>query len=216
MQNHLPQCPLCHNENISLRLSKDERLHYWDCGTCSLLFLDQKFHLDSFEEQGHYLKHNNDVNDPRYQKFLSPVTDFVLQSFSPPAEGLDYGAGPGPVVTEVLRSHGFEMNLYDPFFWQNTQVLEKQYDFIIASEVVEHFYRPGEEFKKLKNLMKEDASLIIMTHLFDESIDFKNWYYQRDPTHVAFYQHETFEWIRKTFNFKSLLRPHPRVVVLKL
>ena len=30
--------------------------------------------------------------------------------------GLDYGCGKGPVITEQLKTKGFRVDLYDPFF----------------------------------------------------------------------------------------------------
>jgi hypothetical protein len=37
--------------------------------------------------------------------------------------------------------------------------------------------------------------------LFDNSINFENWYYRRDPTHVIFYSEKTFHVIAKQRNW---------------
>ena len=41
-----------------------------------------------------------------------------------------------------------------------------------------------------------------MTSIFYESIDFAKWYYKNDPTHVAFFCEETFDFIAKEFGFE--------------
>jgi hypothetical protein len=209
------KCCLCQSDQIAIKLIKPSGEQYWDCSTCGLIFLDETFHLIPTTEKQHYLTHNNDIADPRYQHFVSPVTDYVMNNIPVTSKGLDYGAGPGPVVASVLRARGFELNLYDPYFCDDKSVLENDYDFIVSTEVVEHFYSPAQEFLKLKQLLKRHGQLVIMTHLYDDAIDFKQWYYHRDPTHVVFYRIKTFEWVQLQFDFKELLKIHDRVVVLK-
>jgi hypothetical protein len=68
------------------------------------------------EEKERYLTHNNDITDPRYQKFVQPVVNAVMENFSTASKGLDFGAGAGPVAAEVLGGKGYSVKLYDPFF----------------------------------------------------------------------------------------------------
>jgi hypothetical protein len=35
---------------------------------------------------------------------------------------------------------------------------------------------------------------------------FAQWWYARDPTHVAFYSDQTFRWIEQKYDFKRLIR----------
>jgi hypothetical protein len=42
-----------------------------------------------------------------------------------------------------------------------------------------------------------------MTQLYSPEIDFGNWYYIKDPTHVFIYQSATMEWIRRKQEFSS-------------
>ncbi|MGO1820189.1 MAG: hypothetical protein ACTH0S_10965 [Senegalia sp. (in: firmicutes)] len=48
------------------------------------------------------------------------------------------------------------------------------------------------------------GSIFCMTSLYDEDIDFKNWYYKNDETHVFFYHKKALEWIKNEFNFSDL------------
>jgi SAM-dependent methyltransferase len=153
------------------------------------------------EEKARYETHNNDVNDPGYQRFVSPIVSSVLRDFTPNHSGLDFGAGTGPVISKLLRDRGFDIVKYDPFFHDHPVLLEDTYDYIVCCEVVEHFYAPAREFARLKRLLKPQGRLYCMTHLYNPELDFRNWYYIKDPTHVFIYQSATMEWIRQKYGF---------------
>jgi hypothetical protein len=70
--------------------------------------------------------------------------------------------------------------------------------------VIEHFYHPEKEFRLLKNLLQPNGRLYCMTHIYNPKIDFENWYYKNDPTHVFIYQEATLIWIKNNFNFASV------------
>ena len=110
--------------------------------------------------------------------------------------------------------HGIKMNCYDIYFFPNNDVLDLQYDFIGASEVCEHFYNPKKEFELLQSLLKPKGILFIMTLLYDDSIDFSNWSYKIDPTHVFFYTKKTIDWICQNYGF-TLLEIDKRLVVIQ-
>jgi 2-polyprenyl-3-methyl-5-hydroxy-6-metoxy-1,4-benzoquinol methylase len=86
--------------------------------------------------------------------------------------------------------------------------------FIVCCEVIEHFNNPAREFEKLFHLLSEDGHLICMTHLYNSDIEFRNWYYRNDPTHVFIYQEETLHYIDNRFGFK-LLFSDGRLVIFK-
>ncbi len=41
-----------------------------------------------------------------------------------------------------------------------------------------------------------------MTKIYDKSIIFEDWYYRKDPTHVAFYSKQTLETIADMMDWK--------------
>lgn len=201
-------CTLC---NSPLTNKPDEE--YYNCVICRAWVKDNTLYLTPEEEKQRYQTHNNDINDPRYRKFTSPISNFILENFANYHQGLDFGSGTGPVISGVLRDEGYKVVQYDPFFANDPKLLEKQYDYIFACEVVEHFYDPAKEFEKLFAMLKTGGKLILMTHLYDDSIDFKTWYYRKDPTHVFIFRRETFEYISERFGFDSL-EIKERLVVL--
>lgn len=92
------------------------------------------------------------------------------------------------------------MEIYDPFYAPDESVLEAQYDFVTATEVVEHFRKPANEFGRLWSLVKPGGVLGLMTKLALDRDAFSHWHYKNDPTHVAFYSRKTFQWLAQQFN----------------
>jgi len=195
------QCPLCYDDSIDLYLGIKER-KYLICKRCDLVFVPEKNLLSPEEEKRRYDLHENDIGDSNYQEFLSQLLNPMLEVLNPPALGLDYGCGPGPALANMFEKQGYSMKIYDPFYANDPGVLDKKYDFITCTEVVEHFHEPGKEFSQIINLLKPKGFLGIMTDLRVARKDFKNWHYRRDPTHVCFYSDKTFDWISQEWGLK--------------
>lgn len=188
-------CPLCDTE-LKERIDKE----YYICTKCEAYVKDCLLYLSSEEEKKRYENHNNDVNDKGYQLFTSPITNSITKRFNSNSLGLDYGSGTGPVITKTLTDLGYKIINYDPFFYPDKTYLNYYYDFIFSCEVFEHFYQPKQEIIKLLNLIKKRGYLIIMTHIFDKTCDFKNWYYRNDPTHVFIFTSKTLKFIESNYN----------------
>lgn len=195
-------CSLCGGKTSFFHQQK-ERI-FVRCGQCLSVLLLPEFFLTGDAEEERYLSHNNDVTDVRYQKFVSPITEAIKEHFPASARGLDYGCGTGPVAAVELQKLGYRVNLYDPYFEDHPEALEQKYDFIICCEVMEHFHRPRAEFHRLKNLLNPTGRLYCKTSLFKEDINFADWYYKNDPTHVFLYSKKSLEWIQEYFGFRSL------------
>lgn len=185
-------CPLC---ETSLQHLIDA--FYYHCQTCDAYVKDSAFYLDEHQEKERYEIHNNDVNDAGYQQFTSPITNYILEKYSPNQLGLDFGCGTGPVISKQLHDQHYRVKLYDPYFFTDESYLNFQYDYIFSCEVFEHFYHPKQEIEKLLRLLKTSGRLLIMTHLYDGVIAFSNWYYRKDPTHVFIYTSKTIAYIAK-------------------
>ena len=187
-------CPLCATPSAPLFGVREGR-RYHRCGVCRLVFMDPAFHLGAEAERARYSEHNNDPDDPRYRAFLERLAVPLMERLPPGARGLDYGSGPGPTLSLILTGAGFPTVDWDPYFASDRSVLTGVYDFVTCSETAEHFFRPQEEFRRLDALLAPGGWLGIMTGIFHPDVDFQEWWYVRDPTHVAFYAPETLEWI---------------------
>lgn len=196
-------CPLCQTAGNTFYNGPGSP--YLECPDCKALFVPSKFLPDPETEISRYKSHNNDVEDPSYQKFVSPIVNAVERDFSAVKHtGLDFGAGTGPVITKLLKEKGFKIAAYDPFFINDRSLLQKKYDFIAACEVIEHFHHPRKEFHLLRNLLNKGGRLYCMTHIYDDSIPFENWYYKNDSTHVFIYRKETFSIIKQRYGFSDV------------
>lgn len=197
-------CILC-NTHLSEPIHSEKEHRFFECKNCGSVLRGRETFPDDKAEIERYTTHNNDVNDPRYQAFVSPITTAVQSDFSfENTLGLDFGAGTGPVITKVLNNNGYHLNLYDPFFHPDISVLNEKYDFIVCCEVIEHFHQPLKEFQLLKSLLKPNGKLYCMTDIYSQVIDFSKWYYKNDPTHVIFYTEKSLQWIQKEMGFNKL------------
>jgi Zn-finger nucleic acid-binding protein len=194
-------CPLC--TAPSSTFFKDNNQHFLLCPNCTGIFRDRHELLHIHDEKERYLHHKNDVKDMGYLKFVSPIIKQVQHYFGEGARGLDYGCGHTPVLSEHLKKEAYTMSYFDPLFFNDISVINKQYEFIVCCEVMEHFYHPLTEFKKLYKSLLPGGKLICKTHLFEKEIDFESWYYKNDPSHVFIYQDKTIEWIKEFCDFKD-------------
>lgn len=217
MQPDVHSCPLCLSTGASLFFTsrqKNLERDYFHCDTCDLVFVPPEFHVSPEAARQRYLTHDNDPDDPDYRRFLSRLWDELRPRLPQGARGLDYGAGPGPALAAMIEEDGFSAALYDPIFHPNETPLAKTYDFITCTETVEHFTTPRADFLRLNELLAPGTYLGIMTDILEDIRKFPDWYYHRDPTHVAFYTPHTFQWLAAWLG-QELERPRPRVILLR-
>ena len=191
-------CPLCHSPDHRL-FFEDQQRPYRRCNSCELVFVSESHRLDRAAEKRVYDQHENDPADPQYREFLSRLYRPMIARVPEGAEGLDFGAGPGPTLSVMFEEVGHNMWIYDPFYAPQAAALQRTYDFITASEVVEHLYRPGEELARLWACLRPGGWLGVMTKRVRDREPFASWHYKNDPTHVCFYSEATFRWIAGNF-----------------
>jgi len=199
-----PTCPLCH-QNSTRQYFISEKNSCFECTVCGTVFKPPSLFPNLKQEKERYLEHNNNVEDTRYQSFVTPIVVFILEQFETEKVGLDFGAGTGPVISKLLIEKGFKVALYDPFFYPDKSCLENSYDFVICCEVIEHFHDPAKEFQLLRKLLKPEGKLICMTDLLPKKEKFQKWYYKNDPTHVIFYSQKNINWIKENFDFTQVI-----------
>ncbi len=186
----MTECPVCERGQLEdFQVVKAQQ--YLRCQVCEATLLAQACRLSASEERAIYDFHENETEDPGYRKFLSKLTEPLLERLEPGMAGLDFGCGPGPALAGMLTEAGMAMSLYDPFFHDSAQALERQYDFLTCTEVVEHLHQPAQVFRQMDGLLKPGGWLGVMTCFQTDDARFANWHYRRDPTHVVFYREHT-------------------------
>lgn len=195
MEPELLRCPLCENTGYSEFFHNDRKRDFFRCSFCNLTYVPPSQLLSSEAEKAEYDKHRNSPADSGYREFLSRLFVPLQERLDPGSHGLDFGSGPGPTLSVMFEEAGHQMSLFDPFYAPDAHTLQKQYDFITASEVVEHLHNPAAQLALLWSILKPGGWLGIMTKLALDKSAFSGWHYKNDPTHVCFFSMETMEWL---------------------
>lgn len=206
-------CPLCMSSEGFTPLEGPKQRNHQLCHHCQLIFMERKFLPDSATEKKRYQAHQNGPQDAGYVRFLEQAITPALPWLNAPMHGLDYGCGPTPTLSGLLRARGLSCENYDPFFFPDSP--KGGYDFIFATEVLEHFFNPRQELLRIQGLLKPGGILVIMTELWESVEKFSGWHYARDNTHVCFYHEKTMAYICSQYGFEKLSPRSTRVSVLK-
>lgn len=187
-------CPLCSGTALA-GYHRDKRRAYLQCSICDLVFVPEQFHLSADQEKAEYDFHQNDPLDLGYRGFLNRLAEPLLERLEPQSQGLDFGCGPGPCLSLMLEEQGHSVALYDLYYANKPHLLASEYDFVTATEVVEHLANPLFELDRLWGILRSGGQLAIMTKLVSSPEKFANWHYKSDPTHISFFSVATFEYL---------------------
>ncbi len=187
-------CPLCGQRDAG-HFCRDRRGDYYRCGRCHLVFVPPALFPSAAQEKAEYDRHRNDPRDPGYRRFHGRLFQPLQQRLAPGSEGLDFGCGPASALAAMLREAGHRLALYDRFYAHQPEVLRREYDFITATEVVEHLHRPDAVLQQLWSSLRPGGILGLMTKLVRDREAFASWHYKNDPTHVVFFSRPTFTWL---------------------
>jgi SAM-dependent methyltransferase len=208
-------CGLCNSTSVVEFFTHPRWGTYFHCTHCDFRFLDSAHYVDVLEEEKIYKQHTNELDNPYYIEFLNPTVDLIKQHVSQQAAGLDYGCGYSPLLATWLNKDGYRVDTYDPMFFPDKSQLATSYDYIIATEVIEHFKDPTTDFELLSQLLKPGAKFIAMTLLYDKSIVFDNWHYRRDPTHVSFFSIQSLDFLAEKMHWDILYSDKKRTFVFQ-
>lgn len=197
--SHPPSaCPLC-GAGDAPSFHRDRRRQYLRCADCALIFVPPRHFLSPRAEKAEYDLHRNSPEDAGYRRFLGRLFQPLSERLAPRSRGLDFGSGPGPTLSVMLEEAGHDVALYDPFYAPNLHLLRvgagRPYDFITASEVLEHLQRPRFELDRLWACLRPGGWLGVMTKLALGPEEFAQWHYKNDSTHVVFFSAATFRWL---------------------
>ena len=184
------------------------------CKICDLVFVPEQFHVTEEVEKQRYLQHNNQIDDPEYRSFLQRMWYQLKPRLKPGSTGLDFGSGPGPALSAMMKENGFNILTYDKYFQPDRSVLKTQYEFITSTETVEHLSNPREIFDLFHRILKPSGWIGLMTSMLDNWSEFSDWHYHRDPTHVSFYSKSSMQWVANQFGWHTIF-PVTNVVLFR-
>ena len=198
-----PRCKICGNQ-VQTLMDTQFDVDYFLCLNCEYLFQDETTCLSSEEEKQIYLSHENSADNVGYvNRFREMIETYLLPENPTNLNVLDFGSGPEPVLADLLKSYGFSVDIFDPYFAPDQGYRHRTYDIITLTEVVEHLKDPLSELAALVHLLKLGGRLAIMTqfHPMNER-EFLTWWYRRDPTHIGFFRTKTFGIIANQLSLK--------------
>ena len=105
--------------------------------------------------------------------------------------------------------------LSDTLYAADESVLESDYDFVTATEVIEHVQRPLHSLTRMWRCVKASGYLGLMTKLVIDQAAFAHWHYKNDETHICFYSQETFKWLARQWNTEAVFVGHDVIIFQK-
>ncbi len=195
------KCPLCTQDSLQTYFQDKHRI-FLLCNTCNLVYVPAEYHLSPQDEKAQYDLHQNNPEDQGYREFLSRAFSPLVKQVSHSSHGLDFGCGSNPTISHMANELGIKVSNYDLYYFKHAALLERQYDFITMTEVIEHITSPSVLLTQLDSLLKNKAILTIMTKRVINLQAFSNWHYKNDPTHICFYSLETFQWIAQKLEWR--------------
>ena len=188
------RCPLCGGEARRGAATDMLGRRLGECGTCGLVFAEERDWPDAAAEKARYGLHRNSAADGGYVRFLRRTLEPALRRLPPGGRMLDFGSGPSPVLAELARAAGARCEAWDPFFAPERP--EGAFDVVTACEVVEHFHRPRESWADLLGFAGKRGTAVVATEVLGEDLSgMGRWSYAGDFTHTAFYRERTLRWI---------------------
>ncbi len=215
MASTLP-CPICTKVADSFY---DERMQcdFYHCKECEFIFKDPQAFVSVERERKQYDQHNNSFESPGYVKMFRDFIELCVTPYKNNIESvLEFGSGPGPVLAQLLKEEGFDVDIYDKFFSPEPLYEGKRYDLITSTEVIEHIADPMEVMKFFHAHLNSGGYLALMTQSHENTTEsFLKWWYRIDPTHISFFRPKSFEVIAEKIGFIPLYFDHKKLIVLK-
>lgn len=194
-------CPLCRNDSSTL-YDQDNVRSYQRCDFCQLVFVPRDAIISPEEEKKRYDFHENSTTDAGYRDYLNTIVENILPYVADMKEGLDFGSGRSNLLQTLLEERGLTVDSYDLYYHPNETIWNKQYDFIVLSEVIEHVKDPREVMERLRLLLRPQGKIFVKTKPYPAEVQkFKNWFYKRDITHIQFFNQNAFEALAEVLKF---------------
>lgn len=209
------QCLLCQSKEIRKIRHNTWKGEVFHCQNCDLIFKNPADFLDWNQQRERYDQHENSIDNPGYKEFFAPLLQSLKPYWSSGWRALDWGAGPGPVLSQLMAQEGLQVEIYDPVY-QPIKPAQASFDLITSTEVLEHFQDPVSSLRDILSCLKSRGIFAGMTQFHSGPEAFASWWYAKDPTHVVFYSAETFQWWAENNDCKILKLQSPVFIFQKV
>ncbi len=207
------KCKLCRSGNC-YHFAKDSSREYVRCDNCTLVFVQKKDILSSIEEKSRYALHDNTIGNRDYVNYLNTFADNLTHIPVPNPKILDFGSGENSILTNILVNKGIDCIAYDPLYDIGNNTLNSTYDIIIMCEVIEHLKNIQKEVSLLSKLLSEIGYILIRTELLQDNMDFTDWWYTKDPTHINFFSAASIKAFGELLGKKTVYSGNNNIIIL--
>lgn len=212
----MSSCIICGKMTHSFEHPKSH-IMFHQCSSCEVIYKDTRHYPIKTQELKTYADHNNSIDDLKYVNYLNNFIDSAVLPFKKEGSLLDFGSGPVPVLSSLLKQIGtFTVDIFDLHYAKKEVYKGKLYDVITSTEVIEHLKNPVETMRMLKSHLKPGGILSIMTLFRPKDIQqFLDWFYIRDVTHLVFYTSHTLKVIAEMIGMECIDTNDYRYAVLQ-
>lgn len=210
------RCKICQASSNVIHDSKKE-LIYYRCSACGFVFLDDVFMVDEVREKKQYDQHHNGLENEGYVQMFEAFIDVSVAPYLENIEtALEFGSGPGPVLSTLLERRGLAVDIYDVYYAPQKVYEGKKYDLITSTEVFEHLQKPLDVLALLAKHTSSYGYIVLMTKFPPKEDEaFLAWWYRRDPTHISFFTPQSFEIMAEKVGLKVLKTIKDNIVVFQ-
>ena len=197
----------CEDQKGPVFASSGILIPYYRCRTCGFVFTS---YFDGWSKKDFAERiYNSDYirADPEFTgerpKYLAEQFAIMLAPLRAQLNNLDYGGGEGRLIQE-LKQRGFERGeVFDPFFSAGARP-EKQFNLVMAIEVVEHSVDPAQLFRDVLSYLTPDGVVLFTTALQGRKADPGWWYIAPRNGHVSIHSAASLQRLATAAGVKCL------------
>jgi len=185
-------------------------VYYHLCDRCGFCFAPKlhKWTAKEFEEKIYnrdYVQVDPDYRDTRPRSNAKGLVD-TFGASGPGVRHLDYGGGSG-LMSELLRTAGWDSSSYDPFIDRKVKVRDLgTFGLITAYEVFEHVPDIATLMTDLRSLLAPDGVVLFSTMLADGNLGRHQrltwWYASPRNGHISLYSRASLELLAERHGLK--------------
>ncbi|HNX27318.1 MAG TPA: class I SAM-dependent methyltransferase [Phycisphaerae bacterium] len=184
---HVSQNPEQTSIRSNVRKFRNEIFELWRCEKCRSIHSKSDVNLDYYYSYYPFFKQTLDgILKMSYRRLTHRLK---RAGMSRTWKILDYGCGSG-LLMEYMRTDGYDAVGYDRYSADHSDpiILNRQYDLVVAQDVIEHAADPLEILRQLDSLVRPGGQIAIGTPNA-AGIDLKNPEKFVHPLHQPYHRH---------------------------
>jgi len=183
----LDRAPEMRQIHSNVRKFQHETFTVWRCPQCHSLHSRDDVNLDEY--YAHYPLQNHHMDPVTRVGYQNRLRSMFRLGLKAGQTVLDYGCGQG-VFVQFLQEKGYQAYGYDAYVpaYADSSVLNAEYDFVTAYDVIEHVKEPGTWLRHIAGYLRPGGVLVLGTPAADQ-IDLSNQETFLSELHQPYHRH---------------------------